>query len=293
MLSVSAALAACAEHAGDVAGGVSDEEPAAMVPGGMNPDDAPPVPEAAVGGASAERPCGDRTLAVVHHATGNTVTFCNLANGVVAVGETAPLGTPSLLSRFSPETSLCPRDVFAAVAPDRAIPAAIDRSCERVASRSLAKQRNDLELAPAALANDVTAASACNASGPTNFHNDHCLAVQDWSKNYSGGWYGTKFYYCIADQLWGWHDRWSTAYIGEGDTGYERVAACNGSIRFRAWWRWDEGDSWIASLDTTVAANAYYVWYIAEWDGGEDIDVRFRVDSAGGVHRHTGIFEDY
>ena len=248
---------------------------------------APPVDAEGVAGASDEAPCGERTIAVLHEESGVDVIFCRLADGVVGFGERGPAGVPSVIGDLA---LACPGDVYRRLRPDSPVPAELDGSCTEVASRKPDERELATPIEPAPWEADWCSSSP----GASNFYNDHCAAVVDHSKNVSGGWDELKYYYC-TNTLWGWHDRNLAGSLGgeEGDSGYERVVACGGSIRFRAWWRWDVGDSWIGSLDFTVGSGGWAHWWIYEANGGEDIDVRFRVDSLGGTHRHTGVFEDW
>jgi hypothetical protein len=245
---------------------------------------APPVGDEteALAAATQERPCGAKTIAVLRDHRGADVVFCSAGPGVVAVGERGNREMPTVIGA---QGRVCPGDLYRALAPGKPVPREIDFPCVEKAI-----ERPDGE--PVLIEDTQRAAGDyCSASvGPSNFKNDHCDVVPDaFTPGYDGG-----FFYCIKDVLWGWHDRNLAGSLGdEGDGGNERVAACGGPIRFRAWWRWDVGDSWVASLDTTVGAGGWYAWGIYEFDGGEDIDVRFRVDSLGGTHRHTGIFEDW
>lgn len=244
--------------------------------------------------ASAERPCGDRTIANVEHESGVTVTFCQLDEGVIAIGESGAEGTRSLLAQLHAEpASLCPGELFHAVAPDQEIPAALSQGCDDGESQlripELETQRDRADALTADADPQTLLGNYCGPSGPNNFYLDRCVPVQD-------GLIGNpNSYWCINNALWGWHDRTMSSQLGgeEGDWGEETVAACGGSIRFRALWRWDVGDSWITDLDVTIGSGGWYHWIIAETDGGEDIDVRFKVESLGGTHRHTGIFSDW
>jgi len=251
------------------------------VPEQMTEEEASDLGEAeSLASASEERPCGDNTVAILRDPSGADVVFCTAGDGVVAVGER---GTREMPSVIAAQGRPCPRDLYRALAPGQPVPAALDFPCREAVIE---------ERAPVAAEDTQRAAGGyCSASvGPANFKKDHCDVVPNvFTPQHPGG-----FFYCIKDVLWGWHDRNLAGSLGEeGDGGNERVAACGGPIRFRAWWRWDVGDSWVASLDATVGAGGWWGWGIYEMDGGEDIDVRFRVDSLGGTHRHTGIFEDW
>ncbi len=146
---------------------------------------------------------------------------------------------------------------------------------------------------PDALASSLDPAALtfnyCNAGGATLFDSERCSHVRSWR---DADPLGTSMW-CITD-FWGWHDRTMSDVRGEeGNLGNDVVAICNGTARFRAWWRWDEGDSWIGSLDAIYGHASLHVWQLEYHGGFEDIDVRFRVDSVdGGIHRHTGRFAD-
>lgn len=254
-------------------------------------DDAEILPLVAAGH---ERPCGDDTVAVVQHESGVTLSFCELDDGVIAIGESGPEGTPSVLKQLHEEPArVCPADLFRAVAPEAVVPAALERPCDDNLELLRAPElRMQAEPAAALVGESDPQAllgNYCGGSGPNNFNVDWCQYFLDGLQG------DPSSYYCINNQLWGWHDRSMSGQLGgeEGDWGEETVAACGGSIRFRAFWRWDVGDAWVTSLDVSVGAGGWYNWTIAEIHGSEDIDVRFRVDSQGGTHRHAGVFEDW
>jgi hypothetical protein len=200
-----------------------------------------------------------------------------------------PKGALSVLERIHPQPQrICPADLFRALAPERALPTEFARACDASRAEPLPTDVAR-RLEPAVVSSAVlTGADYCGANGASNFVRDACNDLKTTQTD------ELRSYYCISE-LWGWHDRAMTWQLGgeEGDYGEERVAACGGSIRFRAFWRWDVGDSWITSLDVTIGSGGRYTWYIAETGGGEDIDVRFKVDSAGGTHRHAGLFVDW
>jgi hypothetical protein len=245
--------------------------------------------------ASPERPCGDRTVANVQHESGVTVTFCELGEGVIGIGESGPEGTRSLLQQLHGEPArVCPGDLYRVVAPGEAVPAALERGCDDseplLTSAELEAHGERTDVLTAGADPQALLGNYCGGSGANNFNLDHCVPLL---LDLSGD---PNSYWCIHNALWGYHDRTMSGQLGgeEGDWGEEMVAACGGSIRFRAYWRWDVGDAWISSLDVSIGSGGWYHWVIAETDGGEDIDVRFKVDSlGGGTHRHAGIFEDW
>lgn len=250
-------------------------------------------------GATADMPCGDHTTKVVRHESGSTLTFCVLdEDGVVAIGESRPIGTPSLLADIGyHESAMCPADVLRLVAPDEDVPDELEVACDPTQLRTHARLNDDgsVEAHEVGMADELTspldpaAVNYCANNGASLFDTYECEDMRDW-------YWGNPLAHSIwcVTSLWGWHDRSMYGTRGdEGNVGADVVAVCSGSARFRAWWRWDVGDAWIGSLDGTYANGSLNSWEIAYIGGLEDIDIRFRVDSTGtGVHRHTGRFTD-
>lgn len=263
--------------------------------------DEPVDTEIALVGATADKPCGERTSKVVQHESGSTLTFCVLdEDGVVAIGESRAIGTPSVLDELGyREASMCPADVLRVVAPDEEVPEELELACDPTELRMNARlnadgsvETNEVGTADElTAANDPVASSAyCAADGASVFDDLQCDKVRGW-------YYANPIansMWCITS-LWGWHDRSLYGTRGdEGNAGTDIVAVCSGSARFRAWWRWDVGDAWIGSLDEIYGSGSLKSWDISYIGGLEDIDIRFRVESTGtGVHRHTGRFADY
>jgi hypothetical protein len=262
----------------------------------------PSTSEIPLAGASADRPCGEHTTAVVEHESGSTLTFCVLDEaGVVAIGESRPIGTASLLSEIGyNDSSMCPADVLRWAAPDREVPAELEAACDPTQQRlrtTLAEdgtvETHDVD-APQDLQSvlhpDALASNYCGSNGATLFNSERCSFTKSW-------WQADPLansMWCI-NTFWGWHDRSLYGTRGdEGNLGNDTVAVCSGTVRFRAWWRWDVGDSWIGSLDGIYGHGTLNVWQIEYHGGWEDIDIRFRVESNDGVgvHRHTGRFKD-
>jgi hypothetical protein len=250
-------------------------------------------------GATADTPCGEHTIEVVRHESGSTLTFCVLdEDGVVAIGESRPMGTPSLLEEIGyHESAMCPADVLRWVAPDEDVPEELEVACDPTELRVNASLDADgsVETREVGMLDelaseiDPAAVDYCANNGASLFDTNRCTSLRTWY------WADPldRSMWCITD-LWGWHDRSLYGTRGdEGNYGGDTIAVCSGSVRFRAWWRWDVGDAWIGSLDSNYGTGALTSWAISYTGGLEDIDIRFRVESTGtGVHRHAGSFED-
>lgn len=233
-------------------------------------------------------PCGDKLISTVIHENGTRYYFCILdAAGVTAYGEHAPPGAPSLLTTTHDET--CAADVWRMVAPASEVPAELDAACTRTGDSP-----------------DVDWETKSHGSRPNPATWDYCsgggVGLANWVNTWHPFYIDWQFHYAYNDQahwvietLWGWHDRSMTGtspLSEEANIGEETIAACSGTVRFRAWWRWDAGDSWIISVDQNVGSGGRFTWNISYTGGSEDIDVRFRSDSVTGVHRHAGVFLD-
>lgn len=296
-----AALACDPEHPDiddDAPAVEADDAPAALTEQLTEPS----TEEIPLAGATADAPCGEHTTAVVEHESGSTLTFCVLDEaGVVAIGESRPIGTPSLLAEIGyNDSAMCPADVLRWAAPDREVPAELEAACDPLEQRlrtTIAEdgtvQTHDVD-APndlqSVLHPDALATNYCGSNGATLFNNERCSFTKSW-------WQADPLansMWCI-NTFWGWHDRSLYGTRGdEGNLGNDTVAVCNGNVRFRAWWRWDVGDAWIGSLDGIYGHGTLNIWQIEYHYGWEDIDIRFRVESSDGVgvHRHTGRFKD-
>lgn len=236
---------------------------------------------------AADQPCGPATVATVATGADSQVMFC-VRDGIAMLGEVRPLGTPSPLRvRGLSLGDRCLRDIFRALAPDREIPSVLADACATRAIDATARARTSEPVTAPILADEVMAASSyCGAGGAYAFIAELC----DLGCTYGDG---ECVKWCIAEP-WQAHQRTMSIQLGdEGDIGHERVASCNGTTRFRAWTALDAGDPWAASLDYTVPAGWVATWSIVDDHAFEDIDMRFRGDSASGAyHRHAGYFRD-
>lgn len=247
-------------------------------------------------------PCGDDTVAVLKSDTGSQVVFCAHEAGAMSVGEISMTGREILRDIGYEPRKTTPADLFRMLAPQSPLPerlVAVSDPASAPSNKPRAVEYIEIEdpIMPSSdgLGQPVKPLNHnydhyCGPSGRTNFKNEWCGYVSNtWCQgNCAAEW-------CI-DIFWGWHDRSMTGTIGEeGDLGREWVAACNGNVRFRAFFRWDAGDAWATKVDVIINPGGLVSWSSGCTNASEDCDVRFRSESADGVgvHRHTGHFSDY
>src|SRR5688500_4924764 len=141
-------------------------------------------------GATADMPCGEHTTKVVQHESGSTLTFCVLdEDGVVAIGESRPIGTPSLLADIGyHESAMCPADVLRLVAPDEDVPEALEVACDPAELRTRATLNEDgsVETNEVGMHDELTspldpaAVDYCAANGGSLFNTGYCTKLYNW-----------------------------------------------------------------------------------------------------------------
>jgi hypothetical protein len=287
--------------------GGSSSDPSASPSAGSAVDDSansngPSSADIPLANVNQDLPCGDDTVAVLKSDAGSQVVFCAHDQGAMSVGEISMTGREILRDIGYEPRNTAPADLYRMLAPGRAVPERLLAVSDPASPPS--KQGRAVEYIEIAdpilpsmdgLGQPVKPLNHnydhfCGPNGRTNFKNERCGYVSNvWCQgNCEAEW-------CI-DIFWGWHDRSMTGTIGEeGDYGREWVAACNGNVRFRAFFRWDVGDAWATKVDVIINPGGLVSWSSSCIDASEDCDVRFRSESADGVgvHRHTGHFSDY
>ncbi len=241
-------------------------------------------------GASAERPCGERTVASVALADGNHLALCVLESGRELFVEHGPMYVAPAIDAAAANVA-CGLDLYLAnTAADAPVPAALVAACPA-------------ELRPASLAarSIVDAAVLEPIAAPTTSVAYNCSAADSTfaSLCYQCSPYDDCADWCVTAR-WGWHDRTMSggSFLGEeGNVAMERNASCSGSTRVRAYEREDAGDSWgTPEIDFSLSSGRRSTTGIIHHSAaifGQDYDFRLRADSSSGAyHLHSGYFLD-
>jgi hypothetical protein len=279
MFGALAAMAACAESE-DVAGGAGSQE--------LATDDGT---IARLDGASAERPCGDRTVANVELPNGNRLALCVFADGHEAFLEQGPLGRAAFFDIKAKRPS-CGLDLFlAGTAADVQVPAALVGACATAHQATALAERTIIDTTvfqPIKAEVPTGRTNYCTVSDAT-FQSQRCFVCNP---------YDDCIDWCVKDH-WGWHDRTMsfTNFLGEeGNYAIETNSSCNGITHVRQWEREDYDDAWGSpgidyNLNSGQWNNTGYIFHSGLF--GQDYDFRLRADSASGAyHQHSGYFFD-
>jgi len=242
-------------------------------------------------GATAERPCGDRTVANVALPNGNRLALCVLANGTEAIHEEGPLGRGAFFD-VAARRPACGLDLFlAGTDASVPVPAALVDACpaEHQAVGLAARAIVDTPIFQPKVIVPTPYTNYCNVPD-TTFASERCYHCDP---------YDDCIDWCVRDH-WGWHDRTMSFsnFLGEeGNIAIETNSSCGGQTHVRQWERDDAGDAWGSpDLDYYVNAGSWtysgMIFHSAVLFG-QDYDFRLRADSASGAyHQHSGYFLD-
>lgn len=262
-------------------------------PGGIG--DAPILDEpglvAELTGATAERPCGDRTAANVALPNGDRLALCVLDDGRELFIEQGAMGTPGWIDPVAARPA-CGLDLYLAnTASDAPVPAALVDACEPELRSAALDNRTIVASAVMQPAQAKSHFVAYNCAAPAaNFASQYCLQCKP---------YDDCIDWCVSSR-WGWHDRTMSFgnFLGEeGNVAIETNASCGGNTRVRAWEREDAGDYWGSpKIDFQLPSGQRSTTGIIHHSiaiFGQDYDFRLRADSASGAsHQHSGYFLD-
>lgn len=280
LLSAALLVPACTDAVPDEVGGAG-EGPVVNEPGLV----------AELTGATAERPCGDRTAANIALANGDRLALCVLDHGrelFVAQGSLATTGSIDPAST----RPACGLDLYLAnTAADAPVPAALVDACEPEHRSALLDNR--AIVATPVFQTQVPAAqfAAYNcATSASTFASQYCYHCKP---------YDDCIDWCVPSH-WGWHDRTMSFgnFLGEeGNVAMETNASCGGKTRVRAWEREDAGDAWgTPEIDFQLPSGQRSTTGLIHHSiaiFGQDYDFRLRADSAtGAYHQHSGYFLD-
>lgn len=268
-------------------------EAPAPEPGGTG--EAPVVDEpglvAQLTGASAERPCGDRTAANVALPNGDRLALCVLGNGRELFIEQGALGTDGWIDPDAARPA-CGLELYLAnTAADAPVPAALVDACEPERRPSALDSRPIVTTSVFHPVEPTAYSVAYNCAAPTStFASQYCYQCKP---------YDDCIDWCVSSR-WGWHDRTMSFgnFLGEeGNVAMETNASCGGNTRVRAWEREDAGDAWGSpAIDFQLPSGRRSTTGIIHHSVaifGQDYDFRLRADSAAGAsHQHSGYFLD-
>jgi hypothetical protein len=242
-------------------------------------------------GATAERPCGDRTVAGVALPNGNRLALCVLDNGTEAILEQGPIGRPAFFD-LAARRPACGLELFlAGTDASVPVPAALVDACpaERPAVGLASRVIVDAPVLQDAAIVATAYTNYCNVPDST-FASERCFHCDP---------YDDCIDWCVKDH-WGWHDRTMSFsnFLGEeGNIAIETNSSCGGSTHVRQWERDDWDDLWgspdldyfLSSGQWTTSGMIFHSAVLF----GQDYDFRLRADSASGAyHQHSGYFLD-
>ncbi len=215
--------------------------------------------------------------------TGSNVEFC-ASDGVVAVLERAPMHTPGYVNDLERHWA-CPSDLYADLAPDRAVPHELEEDC-RLRTESGRVPRS-VDAQPLIPPRPTLRSHYCaGGSGDNEFVDERCSLMQA-NAGFSG-WY---------DSMWWCHavpstqtQRTASSQLGHNaDKIRALIASCDGTSNYKL--KHDSG-GWDTEVDTDVLSGYWLDGSL--YTNIIDKNMRFNGDAYGSAwYRNTGMFGDF